>query len=270
MRHSKPHMLKRRFGLSLLYTDTKLFSHWTVVTERGSRFLMSQNTARPLWERSAGLVEWALPPPPPEGNGPAAIAPATCSQVDVVLHEAHASVAGPALLVIIAHNVLVVWVRVLGEVALDQVPCLIRGEPAEQQPGGFSPAHALLRGDGAGAQDRTTTTTLSGRSPGCPNRKRCPAQCGGTSSLFPTCLMAKGAQRIGESKQTEHSPNGSWSPLPLAPARTQLPPNKGHPAANCTHPWTMPCQGLNPSTAITLLSHQVSRLTSPPIPPSGT
>lgn len=47
MRHSKPHMLKRRFGLSLLYTDTKLSSQLSVVTDLGKRFLMSQNTARP-------------------------------------------------------------------------------------------------------------------------------------------------------------------------------------------------------------------------------
>ncbi len=53
IRHSKPHMLNSRFGLSLLYTDTKLFSHCTVVTERGSRFLMSQNTARPLQVHSS-------------------------------------------------------------------------------------------------------------------------------------------------------------------------------------------------------------------------
>jgi len=32
----------------LLYTDTKLFSHSVVVTDRGRRFFMSQNTARPL------------------------------------------------------------------------------------------------------------------------------------------------------------------------------------------------------------------------------
>lgn len=48
IRHSKPHMLKRRLGLSLLYTETKLSSHRIEVTDRGSRFLMSQNTARPL------------------------------------------------------------------------------------------------------------------------------------------------------------------------------------------------------------------------------
>ena len=48
MRHSKPLMLKSKFGLSLEYTLTKLFSHWMVVVERGSLFLMSQNTARPL------------------------------------------------------------------------------------------------------------------------------------------------------------------------------------------------------------------------------
>ena len=48
MRHSKPHMLKSKLGLSLLYTDTKLLSQLMVVTDRGRRFLMSQNTARPL------------------------------------------------------------------------------------------------------------------------------------------------------------------------------------------------------------------------------
>ena len=47
-RQSKPHMLKRRLGLSLLYTETKLTSHATVVMERGRRFLISQKTARPL------------------------------------------------------------------------------------------------------------------------------------------------------------------------------------------------------------------------------
>ena len=48
--HSNPHMLKRRLGLSLEYTLTKLFSHWIVVTDLGRRFLMSQNTARPLYK----------------------------------------------------------------------------------------------------------------------------------------------------------------------------------------------------------------------------
>lgn len=47
IRHSKPHMLNRRFGLSLLYTDTKLSSQFSVVTDLGRRFFMSQNTARP-------------------------------------------------------------------------------------------------------------------------------------------------------------------------------------------------------------------------------
>ena len=41
------YMLKRRFGLSLLYTDTKLFSHSRVVILRGSLFFMSQNTLLP-------------------------------------------------------------------------------------------------------------------------------------------------------------------------------------------------------------------------------
>ena len=47
MRHSKPDMLNSRLGLSLLYTETKLLSQVRVVTDRGRRFLMSQNTARP-------------------------------------------------------------------------------------------------------------------------------------------------------------------------------------------------------------------------------
>merc|ERR1719494_30565 len=46
-RHSNPLMLNRRFGLSLLYTDTKLSSHLRVDTDRGILFLMSQKTARP-------------------------------------------------------------------------------------------------------------------------------------------------------------------------------------------------------------------------------
>lgn len=50
------------------------------------------------------------------------------SQVDVMFHETHAGISRPALLVIVAHNVLVVWVRVLCEVALDQVPGLISRE----------------------------------------------------------------------------------------------------------------------------------------------
>lgn len=40
--------VEQQVGVVLAYTDTKLFSHCTVVTERGKRFLMSQNTARPL------------------------------------------------------------------------------------------------------------------------------------------------------------------------------------------------------------------------------
>ena len=39
-----------------------------------------------------------------------------------MLHESHAAVTWPALLVVVADNVLVVGVRVLREVPLDQVP----------------------------------------------------------------------------------------------------------------------------------------------------
>lgn len=60
MRHSKPHMLKSKLGLSLLYTDTKLFSHSVVVTDRGRRFFMSQNTARPLQHIITIQLHWLV------------------------------------------------------------------------------------------------------------------------------------------------------------------------------------------------------------------
>ena len=43
------------------------------------------------------------------------------AQVHVVLHQAHARVPRPALLVVVAHDVLIVGVGVLSQVALDQV-----------------------------------------------------------------------------------------------------------------------------------------------------
>lgn len=51
------------------------------------------------------------------------------AEVHVVLHQAHAGVAWPALLVVVADDVLVVRVRVLGQVALDEVTGLVRVEP---------------------------------------------------------------------------------------------------------------------------------------------
>jgi len=47
MRTSKPAMLKSRFGLSRLKTETKLASQSSVVMERGRRLRTSQKTARP-------------------------------------------------------------------------------------------------------------------------------------------------------------------------------------------------------------------------------
>lgn len=49
-------------------------------------------------------------------------------QVHVVLHEPHPSVSRPALLVVVTDNVLIIGVRVLCEVALDQVTSLLRRE----------------------------------------------------------------------------------------------------------------------------------------------
>lgn len=55
--------------------------------------------------------------------------PEDCStQVDIMLHETHAGISWPALLVVVPHNVLVVGVRVLGEVPLDEVFGLLSSE----------------------------------------------------------------------------------------------------------------------------------------------
>lgn len=51
------------------------------------------------------------------------------SQVDVMLHQSHAGIAGPALLVVITHNVLIVGVWMLRQVPLNQIPGLIGREP---------------------------------------------------------------------------------------------------------------------------------------------
>ena len=54
------------------------------------------------------------------------------TEVYVVLHEAHAGVARPALAVVVADDVLVVGVRVLCEVTLDEVTGLLRCEPVRE------------------------------------------------------------------------------------------------------------------------------------------
>ena len=55
--------------------------------------------------------------------------PEDCStQVDIMLHETHAGISWPALLVVVPHNVLVVGVRVLSEVSLDEVFGLLSSE----------------------------------------------------------------------------------------------------------------------------------------------
>ena len=48
-----------------------------------------------------------------------------------MLHEAHAGVSGPALLIIVANDIFVIGVRVLCQVTLDQVPSLICCEPTQ-------------------------------------------------------------------------------------------------------------------------------------------
>ena len=35
------------------------------------------------------------------------------AKIDIMLHEPHASIPGPAFPVVVAHNVLIIWIRVL-------------------------------------------------------------------------------------------------------------------------------------------------------------
>lgn len=45
-----------------------------------------------------------------------------------MLHEPHSSVSWPALLIIVAHHVLIVRIRVLSQIALNEVSSLLMGE----------------------------------------------------------------------------------------------------------------------------------------------
>lgn len=46
-----------------------------------------------------------------------------------MFHQPHPSISGPALLIVVAYNVLIVGVRVLSKVALDQIPGFISRKP---------------------------------------------------------------------------------------------------------------------------------------------
>lgn len=48
-----------------------------------------------------------------------------------MFHQPHASITWPALLVVVTHNVLIVGVRVLREVPLNQISGLVSREPEE-------------------------------------------------------------------------------------------------------------------------------------------
>lgn len=50
-------------------------------------------------------------------------------QVDIMLHQSHAGVTWPTLLVVVTNYVFVVGVRVLRQVPLNQIPGLVGREP---------------------------------------------------------------------------------------------------------------------------------------------
>lgn len=154
-----------------------------MVTDRGRRFLISQNTARPLKQKACtvrpgpgskvkykldkfsllsqhyGLSHRSLSVKTMTQSSSSLlpflitrlstsntylsqlIFPPLCSlcfqahhsQVDIVLHEAHPSIPRPALLIVVAYNVLVVGIWMLCQVPLNQVPCLICCKPEQKR-----------------------------------------------------------------------------------------------------------------------------------------
>lgn len=55
------------------------------------------------------------------------------SQVDIVLHQSHAGITRPALLVVVTHDVLIVGVWVLRQIPLNEIPSLVSREPGGEK-----------------------------------------------------------------------------------------------------------------------------------------
>lgn len=51
------------------------------------------------------------------------------SQINIMLHQPHPTILGPASLIIVAHNVFIIWVGVLSQKPLDELSCFIRHKP---------------------------------------------------------------------------------------------------------------------------------------------
>ena len=55
------------------------------------------------------------------------------AKINVMLHEPHASIPGPAFPVVVAHNVLIIWIRVLCQITLNQITCFISCKPEKKK-----------------------------------------------------------------------------------------------------------------------------------------
>jgi hypothetical protein len=49
----------------------------------------------------------------------------TSAKVNVMFHEPHSAVLGPALPIIITNHVFVVWIRIFSKISLNKLPCFI-------------------------------------------------------------------------------------------------------------------------------------------------
>lgn len=54
------------------------------------------------------------------------------AKINIVLHEPHASIPWPAFPVVVAHNVLIIWIRVLCQITLNQITCFISCKPEKK------------------------------------------------------------------------------------------------------------------------------------------
>lgn len=52
-----------------------------------------------------------------------------CLQIHIMFHQPHSSISRPTFLIVVAYNVFIVRVRVLSQVPLDQISCLISRKP---------------------------------------------------------------------------------------------------------------------------------------------
>lgn len=119
--HSNPLILNNKLGLSLLYTLTKLFSHCIVVVDRGNRFLMSQNTARPLKMTNLNDPRFQFNQQFSTVREMARknLTIVVYLQINVMFHKTHSRIARPTFFIIITHDIFIIRIWMLCQISLN-------------------------------------------------------------------------------------------------------------------------------------------------------